>query len=98
MFDGLHSHACVDAGQYATEAYTVPAVTDPIEILFGLEERLEHCEEMVQDQLAQVQRRLEKLERDVDALKGGDTTDIGALERQVAALADRLFELEESAV
>lgn len=80
----------VSATRYA------PAIADPMQLLYSLEDQLAQSEAAMQAKIAQIESRLAVLEATVDGMTVGTSGDIEAIEKEVIALAERLAELEET--
>jgi hypothetical protein len=75
----------------------LPSLADPMVLLDQLEQRLDHCESVVTEMLADIQSRLDTLENDVRSIRadmGGGRLDV---EKDLVSLSERISRLEGKA-
>lgn len=96
--DAVYSEASVSRDSVSRDDVSgtryAPVITDPVQLLYNLEEQLAHSEAALQSQIAQIEARLAVLEDTVDGMSAGCPGDIEAIEKEVIALAERLGRLE----
>lgn len=75
----------------------LPSLADPMVLLDQLEQRLDHCENVVTEMLEDIRSRLDTLENDVQSIRaeiGGGRLEV---EKDLVSLSERLSRLEGKA-
>jgi len=75
----------------------LPSLADPMVLLDQLEQRLDHCENVVAEMLEDIRSRLDTLEKDVQSIRaemGGGRLEV---ENDLVSLSERLSRLERKA-